>query len=144
MLAPGCPRSTTTGLASIGVQSVATGSLGDATTGYLSTLGSGGANSLTSNNLNTAQTILTEAINQVSTLRGRLGAFQKYTLGATINDLGVAYENISAANSNIEDTNFSQETANLTRSQILQQASTTVLSTANSAPQVALTLLQHA
>jgi flagellin len=133
-----------TGLASIGIQSVATGSLGDATTGYLSTLGSGGVNSLSSSNLNTAQSIVTESINQVSTLRGRLGAFQKYTLGATINDLGVAYENISAANSDIEDTDFSQETANLTRAQILQQASTTVLSTANSAPQVALTLLQHA
>jgi flagellin len=133
-----------TGLASIGVQSVATGALGDATTGYISTLGSGGVNSLTTSNLNTAQTIVTEAINQVSTLRGRLGAFQKYTLGATINDLGVAYENISAANSQIADTNFSIETANLTRSQILQQASTTVLSTANSAPQAALTLLQHA
>jgi flagellin len=133
-----------TGLASIGIQSIATGSLGDASTGYLSTLGTGGVNSLSSTNLSTAQTILNEAINQVSTLSGRLGAFQKYTLGATIDNLGVAYENISAANSAIADTDFSSETANLTRAQILQQASTTVLSTANSAPQIALTLLQHA
>jgi flagellin len=129
---------------SIGIQSVAAGNLGDATLGYLSTLGTGGVNSLTSNNLATAQSILSESINQVSTLRGRLGAFQKYTIGSTINSLGVAYENISAANSTIADTNFAQETANLTRAQILQQASTTVLSQANSAPQAALTLLQHA
>ena len=129
---------------SIGIQSVAAGNLGDATLGYLSTLGTGGVNSLTSNNLATAQNILSESINQVSTLRGRLGAFQKYTIGSTINSLGVAYENISAANSTIADTNFAQETANLTRAQILQQASTTVLSQANSAPQAALTLLQHA
>lgn len=132
------------GVASIGIQSVSTSSLGDATNGYLSSLGTGGVNALTSKDLTTAQSIVSEAINQVSTLRGRLGSFQKYTLGATISNLGVAYENISAANSNIEDTDFAGETANLTREQILQQASTTVLSQANSAPQVALTLLQHA
>lgn len=133
-----------TGVASIGIQSVSTSSLGDATNGYLSSLGTGGSNSLTSTDLTSAQNIVSESINQVSTLRGRLGAFEKYTLGATISNLGVAYENISAANSNIEDTDFAAETSNLTREQILQQASTTVLSTANSAPQAALTLLQHA
>jgi flagellin len=131
------------GKASIGIQSVSTSSLGDATLGYLSSLGTGGANSLTSKNLSTAQQIVSEAINQVSTLSGRLGAFQKYTLGPTTSSLNVAYENISAANSAIEDTDFASETANLTREQILQQASTTVLSTANSAPQAVLTLLQH-
>jgi len=130
--------------ASIGIQSVSTGSLGDATLGYLNSLASGGVNSLTSSNLATAQKIIDEATTQVSTLSGRLGAFQTYTLGSTISSLGVAFENIQAANSAITDTNFAQETANLTRDQILQQASTTVLSTANSAPQVALTLLQHA
>ncbi|HEY2585293.1 MAG TPA: flagellin [Tepidisphaeraceae bacterium] len=132
------------GVASIGIQSVSTSSLGDATNGYLSSLGTGGANALTGKDLTTAQSIVSEAINQVSTLRGRLGSFQKYTLGATISNLGVAYENISAANSNIADTDFSAETANLMREQILQQASTTVLSQANAAPQAALKLLQGA
>ena len=84
---------------------------------------------------------MNEAINQVSTLRGRLGAFQSFTLGSTINSLGVAYENISAANSSIADTDFAAETANLTRYQILSQAATTVLSQANSAPQNVLKLL---
>jgi flagellin len=130
--------------ASLGIQSVSTGSLGDATLGFLNSLSSGGANAVTSTSLTNAQKIVDEATNQVSSLRGRLGAFQKYTLGSSINSLGVAYENIQAATSAITDTNFSTETANLTRAQILQQASTTVLSTANSAPQVALTLLQHA
>ena len=132
------------GKSSIGIQSVASTSLGDTTLGYLSSLGTGGVNSLTSGNLPTAQKVLTEAINQVSTLSGRLGAFQKFTLGSTISSLNVAYENISSANSNIADTNFAEETANLTREQILQQASTTVLAQANSAPQAALSLLQHA
>jgi flagellin len=130
--------------ASIGIQSVSTSSLGDTTLGYLSSLASGGTNSLTSSNLSTAQQIVDEANNQVSTLRGRLGSFQDYTIGSTINSLSVAYENIQSANSALVDTDFAQETANLTRAQILQQASTTVLSAANSSPQVALTLLQHA
>jgi flagellin len=126
---------------SIGINSVATGSLGDSATGYLSSLSTGGANQLTSKSLATAQQIVNKAVNQVSTLRGRLGAFETFTLGSTINSLGVAYENISAANSSIEDTDFAAETANLTRYQILAQASTTVLSQANSAPQNVLKLL---
>jgi flagellin len=128
--------------ASIGIQSVSTGSLGNLTSGaYLSSLGSGGANSLTSGNLTTAQNILNDAIDQVSTLSGRLGAFQKYTLGSTINNLSVAYENATSALSNVEDTNFASETANLTRAQILAQSATTVLATANSQPEQVLKLL---
>jgi flagellin len=126
---------------SIGIQSVSTGSLGDGTTGYLNSLASGGANQLTSASLAGAQKIVDKSINQVSSLRGRLGAFQTFTLGSTVNSLSVAYENISAANSSITDTDFAAETANLTRYQILSQAATTVLSQANSAPQSVLTLL---
>ena len=126
---------------SVGIQSVSTGSLGDSATGFLSSLASGGANQLTSKSLATAQNIVSKSINQVSSLRGRLGAFQTFTLGSTINSLSVAYENISAANSSIADTNFAAETANLTRYQILSQAATTVLSQANSAPQSVLSLL---
>jgi flagellin len=128
--------------ASIGIQSVSTGSLGDATDGYLSALASGGVASLNSENLVTAQKIIDKAIKQVSQLRGRLGAFQKFTIGSTINSLGVAFENASAAESAIRDTDFAEETANLTRSQILAQAATTVLAQANASPQAALTLLR--
>jgi flagellin len=127
--------------ASIGVASVSTGSLGDSTNGYLSSLASGGAASLDSENLVTAQKVIDKAIKQVSQLRGRLGAFQKFTIGSTINSLGVAFENASAAESAIRDTDFAEETANLTRSQILSQAATTVLSQANTSPQAALALL---
>ena len=87
---------TQAGKASIGVQSVSTGNLGDAFNGYLSSLGSGGANDLSSNNLSTAQNVLNSAISQVSTLRGRLGAFQTFTIGSTVSSLGVAYENVSS------------------------------------------------
>lgn len=134
---------TETDKASIGIQSVSTGSLGDSNNGFLSSLGSGAANALSSTNLVTSQKIVDAAIKQVSQLRGRLGAFQKFTVASTVNSLGVALENASAAESAIRDTDFAAETANLTRSQILSQAATTVLSQANSSPQSALALLQR-
>ncbi len=127
--------------ASIGIASVSTGSLGDVTNGYLNSLSSSGVNNLTSGNLTKAQGILSEAINQVSTLTGRLGSFQKYTIGSTINNLNVAYENASSALSDVEDTDFAAETANLTRAQILASSATTVLSQVNSQPQQVLKLL---
>lgn len=133
---------TETDKASIGISSVSTGSLGDSTVGYLSSLGSGGTNSLTGDNLTSTQKILDKAIKQVSQLRGRLGAFQKFTIGSTVNALGVAYENASAAESAIRDTDFAEETSQLTRAQILSQAASTVLAQANSAPQAALALLR--
>jgi flagellin len=133
---------TETDKASLGIQSVSTGSLGNNSLGYLSALASGGAANLTSSNLVTAQKIVDLAIKQVSQLRGRLGAFQKFTIGSTINSLGVAFENASAAESAIADTDFAQETANLTRAQILSQSATTVLTQANASPQSALSLLR--
>ena len=133
---------TETDKASLGIQSVSTGSLGNSTLGYLSSIASGGANSLSSDNLVNSQKIVDKSIKQVSQLRGRLGAFQKFTLGSTINSLGVAYENASAAESAIRDTDFSEETATLTRAQILAQAATTVLANANATPQSVLALLR--
>jgi flagellin len=128
--------------ASLGISSVSTASLGDSTKGFLSTLASGGTNSLNSDNLATAQKIVDKAIKQVSQLRGRLGAFQKFTIGSTVNALGIALENASAAESAIRDTDFAAETANLTRNQILAAAATTVLGQANTSAQSALSLLQ--
>ena len=127
--------------ASVGIQSVSTGSLGSSD-GYLSSLASSGVNSLSGTNLVQAQKIIDKAVKQVSQLRGRLGAFQKFTLGSTINSLGVAYENASAAESAIRDTDFADETSQMTRSQILSQAATTVLAQANASPQAALSLLR--
>jgi flagellin len=132
---------TETNKASIGISSVSTGSLGDSINGFLSSLGSGGANSLTSSNLTIAQKIIDAATSQVSSLRGRLGSFQQLTIGSTVNSLGVAFENVSSAESAIADTDFAQETSNLTRAQILSQSATTVLAQANAAPQQVLKLL---
>lgn len=127
--------------ASIGVRSVTTGSLGNTVDGFLSSLGTGGANQLSSASLVTAQKVIDAAISQVSTLRGRLGAFQKFTIGSTVNALNVALENNQAATSAITDTDFAAETSKLTRAQILSQAASSVLAQANAAPQAALSLL---
>jgi flagellin len=83
-----------------------------------------------------------EAIAQVSQLRANLGAFQSQTLQSTINYLGISSENLSAASSQITDTNVAEEVVKLTKNQIIQQAATSVLAQANSAPQGILRLLQ--
>lgn len=130
------------GQINIGIQSLATTSLGDNVVGYLSSLSSGGTNSLTSGNTIQAQKVISSAIRQVATLRGRLGALQKDVLETNINSLSVTLENVTASESAIRDADFARETAALTRAQILVQANTSVLSQANSSPQNVLALLQ--
>ena len=80
------------------------------------------------------------AISAIGGLRADLGALQN-RFQSTIRNLSNISENVSAARSRIKDTDFATETAELTRNQILQQASTTVLAQANQRPQAALTLL---
>jgi flagellin len=126
---------------SIGISNVAARNLGSENNGYIADLASGKTSNVVDGDLTTAQKIVNDAIGQVSSLRGRLGAFQKNVVGATIRSLGVALENTSAAESAIRDTDFAKETAELTRAQILQQASTNVLGIANSSPQSVLALL---
>lgn len=126
---------------SLGIGNVAARNLGTEGSGFLDQLSSSQGNNLVNGDLAGAQNIVNDAINQVSTLRGRLGAFQRNTIGATIRSLGVALENTSAAESAIRDTDFAEETAALTRAQILVQSSTQILSIANSQPQNALALL---
>ena len=72
--------------------------------------------------------------------RAELGAVQNRFQSTIRNQSNIA-ENLSAAKSRIQDTDFAQETANLTKMQILQQASQTILSQANQRPQAALSLL---
>ncbi len=126
---------------SIGISNVATRNLGTVTDGFLDDLGNGASANVVDGNIENAQKIVNNAISQVSTLRGRLGAFQSNVIGATIRSLGVALENTSAAESVIRDTDFASETANLTRSQILVNAATNVLALANQQPQSVLGLL---
>lgn len=136
------PRINATGMASVGVQSITTSTLGDGMVGYLQSLASGQANSIKSGNFSTAQNIVRAAQTQVSELRGRLGAFQKDTLASMSNALNITLENTTAAESAIRDTDFATETSNLTRAQILVQSATNTLRLANQQPQSILALLQ--
>ncbi len=79
-------------------------------------------------------------LSQLSRIRGSIGAVQNRFVSA-ISSLSVASENLSAARSRIQDADVAQETAELTRTQILIQAGVSVLSQANQLPQVALSLL---
>ncbi len=129
------------GLESIGIMNVAPSQLGNNTDGHLNTLKSGATNALSGDNLYTAQRIVDDAILNISTLRGRLGAFQKNVLETNINSLKISLENVTASESAIRDADFATETAAMTRSQILVQANTSILSMANSLPQSVLALL---
>lgn len=85
-------------------------------------------------------TAVDSAISAIGGVRADLGAIQN-RFQSTIRNLSNISENVSAARSRIRDTDFATETAELTRWQIIQQASTTVLSQANQRPQAALSLL---
>ncbi|GEA11645.1 flagellin [Alteromonas sp. KUL49] len=95
---------------------------------------------LTASNASAMLADVDTAISAIGGLRADLGALQN-RFQSTIRNLSNISENVSAARSRIKDTDFATETAELTRNQILQQASTTVLSQANQRPQAALQLL---
>lgn len=80
------------------------------------------------------------AISSIGATRAELGALQN-RFQSTIRNLSNISENVAGARSRVRDTDFATETAELTRNQIIQQASVSVLSQANQRPQTALSLL---
>ncbi|MFT5923055.1 MAG: flagellin [Paraglaciecola sp.] len=88
-----------------------------------------------------AMASITKAISAVDAQRADLGALQN-RFQSTIRNLSNISENVTGARSRIRDTDFAVETAELTRWQIIQQASVTILGQANQRPQAALSLLQ--
>lgn len=83
---------------------------------------------------------LDSAIQSVATSRGTLGTTQN-RLTVTLSNLANMHENLSAANSRIKDVDIAEESASMTRNQILQQAGVSVLAQANALPQSALALI---
>jgi len=81
-----------------------------------------------------------EALKNVDSSRGKLGAVQN-RFESTIANLQNVAENLSAARSRILDADIAQETSNMTKQNILQQAGVSILAQANQAPQLALSLL---
>ena len=89
----------------------------------------------------TAITTMDAALSAVNTARATLGATQNRFMSVVAN-LQTTSENLSASRGRIVDTDFAAETANLTKSQILQQAGTAMLAQANALPNNVLTLLR--
>jgi flagellin len=133
------------GFVSHGLNSINVGdSFYDATT---PTSGGGGGSSITGLNvLSTSASAdaikaIDNAIEQVSQSRAQLGAYQNRLI-ATVNNLTNVVTNTEQSKSRIMDTDYSKETTNLARSQIIQQAATAMLAQANQAPQMVLSLLK--
>ena len=103
--------------------------------------GSSGVNVASVTTANASLTALDSAIEKVATFRSSFGAYQN-RLDASINNLTTLRVNTDAARSRIEDADFAAETSNLTKSQILSQAATSMLAQANASKQNLLALLQ--
>ncbi len=125
----------------IGIQEVSSRKLGSAESGFLSDFGAGKSSNLIDGDVDSEQRFVSEALKQVALACGHLGSFQANVLGTTIRSTGIAIENTADAASIIRGSDFAQQTAELTRSQILVQAATNIPSLANNAPQSALSLL---
>jgi flagellin len=87
-----------------------------------------------------AVSVIDGALKSVDSQRASLGAFQN-RFSHAINNLDNVNENVNASRSRIKDTDYAKETAQMTKSQILQQASTSVLAQAKQSPSAALSLL---
>lgn len=87
--------------------------------------------------------VIDQAINDISNLRGSLGAVQANTLQSSADNLRTTLENTTSALATIRDTDFAAETANFTKSQVLLQVGATVLSNANATSQLVLSLTKN-
>ena len=111
------------------------------------TLGNSGGSSMSGLNVLSAASAadamkaIDNAIEQVSQSRAQLGAYQN-RLNATVNNLSNVVTNTEQSKSRIMDTDYSQETTALAKSQIIQQAATAMLAQANQSPQMVLSLLK--
>jgi len=101
----------------------------------------GGTSAVVGTDIDSAIKVIDEALTQVNDKRAQFGAVQN-RFEAVISNLQVSVENESAARGRIMDADFAAETGNLSRSQILQQAGTAMLTQANQLPQAVLQLLQ--
>ena len=115
--------------------------LGIGGSGSYSNLAQLKGSSLISGNATEALRVIDKAIDDVTSTRGQLGAFQSSTLETSLNSLRVTHENLTAAESTIRDVDFASESAQFTKSNILVQASTAMLAQANQLPQNVLKLL---
>lgn len=133
----------------IGIPSIAASRLGaklvNGVVQTLSSLKSGQGNSIeesvAGNDFTAAQTIIAASIDEVTILRGRLGAFERNVLDPNVRSLQSQFENLTSSESQIRDADFAAESSKMTRAQILSSAGTSTLTLANQQAQQVLQLL---
>jgi len=87
-----------------------------------------------------AQSIIDQAITEVTNIRGTMGSFQKNTLESNLTNLRIASQNLTASESSIRDTDMAKTMSEFVKHQILLQAGTAMLAQGNQVPQVVLSL----
>jgi flagellin len=127
-------------IATLAIGNVAASNLGIVSGNQFANLAA--INVTTSAGAQAAIAVVDQAINDISTLSGTLGAFQTNTLQSTASNLQATLTNTQSAESTIADTDYSSEIANFTQLQVQEQAGVSVLGLANQIPQNVLTLLQ--
>ena len=105
------------------------------------TLGTSVANVSTQESAQKAITIFEKAVNEISSIRAKLGAYQN-RLEHSINSLNISAENLTEALSRIEDVDMASEMVTFTQQQVLAQSGNAMLAQANERPQQILSLLQ--
>jgi len=125
----------------LGIPGLNSHMLGSSDVGYLSSIKSGGAHSLTEDPAG-AVSVIKKAVQQVALAQGRVGSFQKFQIGTSVNALQAAKESLTQAVGNIQDVDYAQVTAEMGRQQVLMQAAISLLGIANSQSQSILSLLR--
>jgi len=127
--------------ATIGIDGLFASQLGNADLGYLSTLRSGGSNSLVNDPTGAAR-IAREAGSQLAKVQGRIGGFQKFQVKTALNSLNDTREGLEKAHSVIGDVDYATETAELNRQNVLLQSAISLLGLANQQSSQVLSLLR--
>ncbi len=127
--------------ATVALDSMKASEIGVGRSGVFNSLAQLKGGSLTTGQSDEVLKVIDGAIDEITTTRGRLGAFQANTLESGLNSLRTTQENLTAAESSIRDVDFAEESAMFTRNNILIQASTAMLAQANQLPQNVLQLL---
>ncbi len=125
----------------IGIAGAYTHQLGSREEGYLSSLKSGGTNSLLNDPAQAAK-ISRIAAKQVSTLQGRIGGFQKFQVRTAINSLTDTKEGVETARGVVADVDYAQASAELNRVQVLMQSTIQLLGVSNQQASQVLSLLR--
>lgn len=129
--------------ARIGLPNLTTSSLGGVT-GKLSSIRSGGTNSLTAGHAEEALRIIDDALADALRGQAQIGGFQKFTIDTSGRVVGSTIENLSSALSAVRDTDVALETSLLTKNQLLQQSALETLSFINLRNGNVLNLLKSA